>query len=85
LAGNNWNFFIYFKIHVKILFSLRCRFFCFDLLRRIAGKKLYAVYSGLCNVSEFFDYFFAVLVCFFRVSNLIIQRQSLWKQYNGLR
>jgi hypothetical protein len=39
----------------------------------------------LYDVSGFFDYFFARLVCFFRGSNLIVQRQSLWKQYNGSR
>lgn len=80
-AGARWDF---FKC-VKIPYLRWCRYFCLDLLGRIASKNLYADFSGLYDVSGFFDYFFARLVCFFRGSNLIVQRQSLWKQYNGSR
>jgi hypothetical protein len=80
-AGDHRSFFI----GAKIPYLRWCRYFCLDILGRIVSKNLYADFSGLYNVSGFFDYFFAELVCFFRGSNLIVQRQSLWKQYNGSR
>ncbi|MDR2754579.1 MAG: hypothetical protein LBC20_02625 [Planctomycetaceae bacterium] len=71
LSGNCWSFFI----DVKIPYLRWCWYCCLDLLECIVNKNLYAEFSGLYNVSGFFDYFFAGLVCFFRDSNLIVQRQ----------
>ncbi|MDR3199419.1 MAG: hypothetical protein LBU34_16240 [Planctomycetaceae bacterium] len=82
LAGNSRNFFI----DAEIPFLPGCRFFRLDILRCNACKNLsVGIFSGLYDVSGFSDCFFVRLVCFFRDSKLIVQRQSLWKQYNGLQ